>query len=240
MASDTTARRYWWMSLCGAGAAGETLDANGYLRQSIVQTAFFYDLDALNPTLAGWNCLQVFPLDGSPFGLGPNDQRPQSDLRIIVNVPGTARDTVRQVSPRQFPSAGIAAKSWYRQQRGNNGGLGKPVLDDQMLISPRTRFDLYVRRDRVVIYVNGEQRVCNDFPNSRLTMAETAVGFGQVIYHSAAEHLELRADYFDRSGQLHYLYNIPFIDQRTWDNLGVGENVAQPPDFDSGACYVSP
>ncbi|HEY8209274.1 MAG TPA: hypothetical protein VIG99_17420, partial [Myxococcaceae bacterium] len=115
VASDTTARRYWWMSVCGAATAGQTLDANGLLRSQIIQTPFFYQEDGLNPSLAGWNCLQVFPLDGSPFGLGPNDTRPQSDLRVIVNVAnGTNRDHVRQVSPNQFESDAIAPRSWYR------------------------------------------------------------------------------------------------------------------------------
>ncbi|HEY8210351.1 MAG TPA: hypothetical protein VIG99_22860, partial [Myxococcaceae bacterium] len=115
-----------------------------------------------------------------------------------------------------------------------------PVLDDQILVSPRARIDLYIRRDRLVFQVNGEQRVCNDFPNQRLTMAEGAVGFGQVIYHSAAEHLELREDFFDRTGQIYYLWNTPFVDSRTWDNLGVEEHVPEPPGFDAGACYVAP
>jgi hypothetical protein len=241
VASDTTARRYWWMFVCGAGQPGQTLDTNGLLKSQIVQTPFFYDTDGKNPSLAGWNCLQIFPLDGSPFELGPTNTRPESDLRIIVNVAnGGNADSVRQVSPNQYGSAAIAAKSWYRQQHGNGAPLGKPVLDDQMLISPRTRFDLYIRRDRAVVYVNGEQRVCNDFPNQKLTMAEGAVGFSQVIYHSAAEHLELREDFDDRTGQFYYLYDTPFVDSRTWDNLGVGEGVDSPPGFDATACYVSP
>jgi hypothetical protein len=205
-----------------------------------VQTPFFYQEDGLNPSLAGWNCLQVFPLDGTPFELPPTNKRPEADLRIIVNAGGAPnRDSVRQVSPDQYGNDNIAAKSWYRQQRGN-GALGKPVMDDQLLVAPRTRMDLYIRRDRVVAYFNGEQRVCNDFPNQRLTMAEGAVAFSQVLYHSAAEHLELREDFFDRTGQLYYLYDTPFVDSRTWDNLGVEEEVGSPPAFDAGACYVSP
>lgn len=240
VASDATARRYWWMFVCGSDTPGQTLDSNGLLREQIVQTPFFYDTDGRNPSLAGWNCLQVFPLDGSPMTLGPTDTRPESDLRIIVNASnGAERDSVRQVSPNQYRDSTVA-KSWYRQQHGNGGALGKPVLDDQMLIAPRTRMDLYVRRDRVVAYVNGEQRACNDFPNQRLTMAEGAVGFSQVLYHSAAEHLELRESFDDRSGQLYYLFNTPFVDSRTWDNLGVEEDVASPPSFDAGACFVSP
>lgn len=241
VAADTTARRYWWISICGAQSPGQTLDASGLLRAQIVQTPFFYQEDGLDPSLAGWNCLQVFPLDGSPFPLPPTNARPESDLRIVVNLAnGAARDNVRLVSPNQYGDTTIAPRSWYRQQRGNGGALGQPVLDDQMLISPRTRMDLYVRRDRAVVYVNGEQRVCNDFPNQRLTMAEGAVGFGQVLYHSAAERLELHESFDDRTGQLYYLWNTPFVDARTWDNLGVEEGVDQPPAFDAGACFVSP
>jgi hypothetical protein len=55
------------------------------------------------------------------------------------------------------------------------------------------------------MYVNGEQRLCNDFPTVALTMAEGALGFGQVLYHSAAEREEFRAPYWDRTGQRYYL-----------------------------------
>src|SRR5262249_5771397 len=36
VASDTTARRYWWMSVCGPATAGQTLDASGLLRTGLV------------------------------------------------------------------------------------------------------------------------------------------------------------------------------------------------------------
>jgi hypothetical protein len=132
---------------------------------------------------------------------------------------------------------GLLAAGWYRQ-RDAQGQLVAPILDDQMLIAPSTHYDAYIRRDRVVLFVEGEQRLCDDFPSVALTMAEGALGFGQVFYHSAAERAEFSAPYWDRTGQRYYLENTPFIDARAWDNLGYAEHVAAPPSFDASTCYV--
>ena len=88
------------------------------------------------------------------------------------------------------------------------------------------------------MYVNGEQRICNDFPTAKLTMAEAALGFGQVLYHSAAERNEFGRSYFLRTGQKYYLQNTPYIDERTWDNIGYDEHVTSPEHFDATQCYV--
>ena len=236
--SNSTSRRYWWLGLCGAPTAGATMDAQGTLRGNIILSPFFHQPDGRNPSVEGWNCLQVFPRDGWPFDLGPSDSRPESDVRVMVNVAGRpSRDSVVNVSPDQYGNPSIGAPGWYRQQRAD-GTLVGPMLDDQLLIAPRTRFDVYIRRDRVVLYANGEQRLCNDFPSHKLTMAEAAVGFGHVLYHSAAERMEFRADYWDRTGQHYYLNNTPFIDARAWDSLGYEEGVGAPEGFNSAACYV--
>ena len=78
--SDASQRRYWWMFLCGAGSAGQTVGSDGKLKGNIVQTSFFYQPDGKNPSVEGWNCLQVFPRDGSPFNLPPDNKRTQSDV----------------------------------------------------------------------------------------------------------------------------------------------------------------
>jgi hypothetical protein len=238
VASDSSQRRYWWFFLCGADTAGATMDATGKLLGNIIQTPFFYDDDGRNPVLEGWNCLQIFPRDGSPFGLDPGNTDPQTDIRVMVNkADDTARDGVTNVSPNQYGNVNIAAPSWYRRQ-GEGGALVAPILDDQLVIAPTAAFDLYVRRDRVILYVNGEQRLCNDFASNALTMAEAAVGFGQVLYHTSAEREEFFASYWLRSAQLYYLYNTPYADVRNWDDLGFTEHVAAPPVFDPSVCYA--
>jgi hypothetical protein len=241
VASNATQRRYWWLVLCGAASAGGTLDATGALKGSIIQTPFFMQDDGLNPSVEGWNCLQIFPRDGWPFGLEPSGQRPESDLGIRVNVAGGGannRTSVRDVTPDQYQSSGLP-RGWYRT-RSSSGALTGPILDDQMLIAPRTHYDIYVKRDRVIIYVNGQQKVCNIFPNAKLTMAEGALGFGQVLYHTSYERREFLYDYNDRSGQTYYLNNTPFVDARSWDNLGFGEGASLPSGFDAGPCYTAP
>lgn len=239
VASNATSRRYWWVGLCGAGEAGKTFDAEGHFAGKLINTPFFYQPDGYNVSVEGWNCLQFFPRDGSPFRLAPTDTRSESDVRVMVNKPNAAaRESVVNVSPAQYP-ASSAKPSWFRQQDAA-GTLAAPVLDDQLLISPRTRFDAYVRRDRFVLYVNGEQRLCNDFPSSALTMAEAAVAFGQVLYHSAAERLEFSRDYNDRTGQRYYLENAPYADERDWDNVGFEEDLAAPAGLDESKCYKAP
>jgi hypothetical protein len=235
--TDSTQRRYWWLFLCGADAAGGTMDAAGRLLGNIIQTPFFYQDDGLNPSIEAWNCLQVFPRDGYAFPLPPTNTNPESDVRVMVNLPDKPpHEGVVNVSPPMYPAA-IGKPSWYRQRDGA-GNLVAPMLDDQMLVAPSTHLDVYIRRDRVIFYANGEQRLCNDFPSVALTMPEAALGFGQVFYHSAAERLEFDASYWVRTGQRYYLQNTAFIDARAWDNLGFSEHVAAPAGFSPSSCFV--
>jgi hypothetical protein len=236
VASDATSRRYWWVGVCGAATAGQTFDAQNHFKGNLVQTSFFYEPDGVNTSLEKWNCLQFFPRDGSPFELGPSMKRSQSDIRVMVNKPNAPeRDNVINLSPAQYESF-EAAPSWFRMQNAT-GTLGDGMLDDQLLISPRARFDAFIKRDRMVLYVNGKQRLCNDFGNAPLTMAEAGVAWGQVLYHTAAERLEFSRDYDDRTGQRYYLENAPYVDERDWDNVGFESNVSMPADFDATQCY---
>jgi hypothetical protein len=239
VANDATSRRYWELLMCGADTAGQTMGSDGKLMGNIVQTPFFMDDDGLNPSVEGWNCLQIFPRQGWPFTLGPDNTFPQSEVRVMVNKTGNlGRSNVVNVSPAQYTNANIGPPSWFRTQDGT-GKLTGPILDDQQLIAPRTKFDMYISRNRVVMYVNGEQRICNNLGTAgKLTMAEGALGFGQVLYHSAAERQEFNASYWDRRDQRFYIENSPFIDERDWDNVGYDEHVTLPNGFDGSVCYT--
>ena len=114
---------------------------------------------------AGSFCFELTHIPGvrEPIGTwaGP------TDIGIDVLVTSTGATTPTHVSPMQTFERG-----WFLQQ--SNGVLVAPILDDQMHIAPKTHFDLYLRRDRAVLYVNGQQRMCNDFPSVSLTMADSA------------------------------------------------------------------
>jgi hypothetical protein len=236
--SDATSRRYWWVGLCGPDQAGKAFDAQNHFTGNLVQTSFFYQPDGKNTSVEGWNCLQFFARDGSPFSISTLN-RTEADMRVMVNRPDAGdRDSVVNLSPQQYKTY-EAAPSWFLQQDAT-GKLGAPVLDDQMLIAPRSRYDVYVRRDRFVMYVNGQQRICNDFPTHALTMAEAAVAFGQVLYHSEAERHDFSVSYDVRDGQRYYLENAPYADERDWDNIGYEENIGPPSNLDASQCFVAP
>jgi hypothetical protein len=180
---------------------------------------------------------------------------PESDVMVMINKPipaaglpevlGTNEQVVHgqytspvNVSPLQLdnPAGQIA---WYYQV-DSNGNPVAPLLDDQQLVSPRTKYDLYIRNNRIIMYVNGQARLCNDFttPTSTLNIADAAVGFHDVLYHSSGEFTERFVDP-DRGAAYYYRYNSPWIDKRTWDNIGFEENVAAPPsDFNPATCFV--
>ena len=234
VASNTSARRYWWWFVCGSDKRNDTLNADGTLKSPIVQSPFFYQADGRNPSVSNWNCLQLFTLDGSPFPIG--SKNPQSDMRVMINRAGIDRGSVVNVSPKQY-AVDWMPRSWYVQQDGA-GKLGGTINDDKLgLNTQRTAFDVYLSRNRIVVYVDGEQRICNDFGAQALTMHDAALGYGQVLYHSAAERNDFTRSYYDKSGQKYWLNNTPYADERTWDNIGNQQSVKLPKNFDVSKCY---
>jgi hypothetical protein len=235
--TNSTPRRYWWISLCGADTAGGTLDSNGLLTSFISLTSGFFGADGLNPSTANWNCLVVFPHDGLDAPVPTTGtSHPQSSVIVLIHkADAPQKQSAVDVSPQQINAGYFPA--WYREQHaGQVTETG--VLDDLIQTAPRTRFDLYVSRSRLVMYVNGEQRICNDFGPQKLTMAEAAVGFNDALYHSSAEHTELTDSFADRSGQLYYLNDTLFEDLHSWDNVGFEENVSTPSSFSDADCYT--
>lgn len=244
--SAVTNRRYLWFSFCGADAPGKTFDASGRVAGRMVMTPFFYQNDGLNPYVDGWNCLQVFPFEGGYYELPEGSPKPESSIRVILNraTPGDVenRDNVVNVSPNQWgawaESPACSWCGWYRTWDASHT-LGAPMLDGSLGPAPTVKLDIYVRRDRVVVYVDDEQKVCNGFPNAKLTMSDVAVGLGHVLYHSSAEQVELERDDWVRTGQRYIRTNTPWIDQRTWDDVGIEENVQLPPGLDEKTCHIS-
>jgi hypothetical protein len=129
---------------------------------------------------------------------------------------------------------------WERQIDSSGNPVGV-WLDDQMNIEQRTRFDVFIRRDQVIMYVEGQQRICQNIDASSMTMAEGALGFWHVLYHTSAEFTEIRAGYDTadpQTDQHHLMHNTPFADMRSYDNVGIRENTSAPADFDPTRCYT--
>ncbi len=250
--TNASQRRYFWLHACGADTPGETV-VDGQLapESGIYPYPFFMDPDVPSSvSTAGWNCLQWVPRGGGydemSGGGGMGRSRPQTDIRVLINeaspdltASGSQRVfTVLNVSPDMYNSGDAEySGTWLRQWDANK----RPVdvlLDNDMYIEQRTRFDVFFNRTRTVLYANGVQKICNDFESAPLTMAEAAVGLGHVLYHSAAEREEFLRDDWIRTGQYYYRHNTPFLDHRSIDNFGVRENAALPANFETGQCYA--
>lgn len=237
--SITSDRRYWWISVCGADQPGQTIAASGEPTSYLNPDSTLQAGDGNNPNLSGFNCIDVFPKNGAldsvlPLGNGTSSS-PETDVRILVY--GTGKGvTGTNVSPDQYKN-GYLTPSWYREMDGTGKLIG-PMLDQNNLYAPMTHYDLFVRRNRVVLYADGQQKLCNDFPTTLVTMSEAMVGFGQVLYHTSAEHNEIYPGNYQR-----FVYNgLKYFDRRDWDNLGFDDGV-QPPTtgvsaFNESDCYV--
>jgi hypothetical protein len=196
----------------------------------------------------------AIPSISDPSKIAAYTVHPESDVVVMINkpipagnlpeVPGTNDQVVKSavtspvnVSPMQLDNP-VGEVAWFYSV-DKNGNPAAPILDDQQLASPRTKYDLYIRNNRLIMYVNGKARLCNDFntPTTTLNMADAALGFHQVMYHSSGEFVE-RFDDPDRGAAYHYRYNSPWIDQRSWDNMGFEENTAAPSDFDPNTCFA--
>lgn len=252
--TDATLRRYFWFWACGAAQPGQTV-VSGRLapRAGVVpQPGFMNPVEGYPISLAGWNCIQLVPrngsyntLAGSPYP-GKPSARPESDIRVVLNLPsarpygGSPPDgVVLNVSPSMDGEDPALSGSWHRQWDASKKIVG-PMLDDQLYVEQRVTFDVYFNRKRLVLYANGVQKLCNDYTRNRLSMAEAAIGVGHVLYHSSAEREDLMRDDWIATAQNHYLHNLSMLDQRSFDNFGVREGASLPGGFSEGACYDPP
>jgi hypothetical protein len=247
----TTARRYPWLSICGADAPGHTIKADGTPAFHLAVDSSLQLADGNNPNTAGFNCVMLFSKDGNylfelPAGDGTSSP-PETDMRVLIYKQGAGITGVN-VAPDIYKNGWIPP-SWFRTVNAAGEVTGR-MIDLQNLAAPTSHFDVFMRRGRVVVYVDGQQKLCNDFDASLTTMSEAMVGFGQVLYHTAAEHNDdlapsTRTDEANAASprSRHVYDNLRFFDRRDWDNLGFESGVALPTTgpsaFDESACYRS-
>lgn len=107
-----------------------------------------------------------------------------------------------------------------------------------------THYDVFVRPDRLVFYINGRQSYCADLGAHPLTMGYGMPIYGNVLYHSSADiltsyvGLEGGAD-TAVGGSFQYVMNTPWTSTGVWDAIGQSEMIDIPPQFafDPGACF---
>ena len=246
-----TSRRYFNLALCGSDTAGQTYANGRPLTAPIPRPAFMDDEGISRTNPLGWNCLYLVPRGPGYYEVAGGDlASAHSDTSMKVTVMPThpAPTTTNEYDTGE-PANGLALqfgpdqdsafpRQWERAINSSKAPSG-PWLDDVLDVWRRTKFDVFIRRDRLVVFVNGEQRLCTSLAARPLTMAEGALGFWQVLYHSSAEFLEMRNHQSwanPLTGSSHIINNTPFIDARAWDNVGFREDVELPADYDAGRC----
>ena len=244
-----TARRYEQFALCGSDQVGQTYVGEIPATAPVPRPGFMNAADTARTNPLGWNCLYLTPR-GPGYGSVPGgDPNTHSDTTLRVTVVKThpapkSVDEYNGVHVTAFATEygptqeAPFPRTWERQVDAGKNPVG-PWLDDQQNVWLRTKFDIFVSRSRVVVYVNGQARLCSNFA-SPLTMAEGALGLWHVMYHTSAEFTEMRsADVSSnqQTGQHHLLHNTPFGDLRNWDNVGFHENASLPAGFDPAACF---
>jgi hypothetical protein len=248
---NETPRRYENLALCGSDTIGQTYTGDTLAAAPYPQPGFMNEIGTTPTNVLGWNCLTLVGR-GAGYGVLPGgDIVSHADTSLKITVvrthPAPAPGEYRAVTLDPYTTAYGPSQEpdfyllWERQidDSGNPVGVW---LDDQMHIWQRTRFDVYINRSQVVEYVAGQQRICQNLDPTAITMAEAAVGFWHILYHTSAEFVEIRQDGESdnpSTDQHHVMHNTPFADERSYDNVGIQENVALPAAFDSALCFTA-
>jgi hypothetical protein len=259
--SGATGRRYWHWMMCGAADVTTLVDpATNIPRIRPLLRPDFFLANGTNPTEpAGPNepltvshrreCLNVFHrATGNPdtpkLPDGSDGPRPNQEMIVTINPEGLARGVIN-LAPAVFDRGyGENAFRWRLDAAGRYAG---PLIEPFDQQQPLTHYDIFTRKDRVVIFINGRQGVCINLASRPLTMNYGLMIYGQVLYHSDAEYGEnyvpeipASNPYQTPQGSFHLSMNTAAADSRAWDAVGHTEKIGIPPPFvfDASLCTV--
>jgi hypothetical protein len=106
-----------------------------------------------------------------------------------------------------------------------------------------THYDVFVRPDRLILFINGRQSYCADLSAHPLTMSYGMPIYGNVLYHSTADistsYVGLEGTGKAIGGSFDYVMNTPWTTTGVWDAIGQSEKIDIPTQFtfDPAACF---
>ncbi len=256
--SGATGRRYWHWMMCGAGDVNTLVDpATNVPRIRPLLRSDFFIANGVNPTEPAdgetltanhrRECLSVFHrATGNPetprLPDGSDGPRPNQEMIVTLNPEGRARGVIN-LAPAAFDRGyGENAFRWLLDAVGRYAG---PLIEPFDQQQPLTHYDIFTRKDRVAIFVNGRQGACINLAARPLAMNFGLIVYGQVLYHSDAEYGEYYVPerpannpYQAPYGSFHLSMNTVAADSRAWDAIGHTEKIAIPPlfNFDPALC----
>jgi hypothetical protein len=269
--SDASGRRYWVWMMCGANSREELVDAGNVPRFTPVLDSFFYDpkgtfpnsgsgknptsrhanepvTETGNPNRYDKECISLAQLGAQqyfgprPAGSEQNWLEPVSQLRLVLNPKGTTQGIINLAPDGTGDSNPSNPGIWFKLDKDKK--YAGPLLEPFDQLAPLTHFDVFVRKDRVVLFINGRQAFCSDFKNRKLESQYMLPIYGNVLYHTSAEYKEQYQ--YDPSvpagqtGLFQYFLNTPIADTRAWDSVGQSQNLEIPAlfKFDEAACFA--
>jgi hypothetical protein len=256
--SGATGRRYWHWMMCGADNADTLIDpATGAPRVRHLLRPAFYDPGGINPTTPLFNepttafhnreCLQLLQLaasnpDTPKRADGSDAPLPNQTLLAVMN-PAQSTSGVINLTPAVFDRGyGTPTINWRLDANNQYAG---PIIEPFDQQQPLTHFDIFVRKNRVVLFINGRQAHCWDLAQRPLTMQVGHIVYGQVLYHSDAEVDEYfypartaNTPWRPPMASFHTSLNTVAADHRAWDAVGHAQQLAIPAlfNFDVGLC----
>ena len=97
---------------------------------------------------------------------------------------------------------------------------------------------MVLRRDGLVVFINGRQGFCVDLSAHPLTMNYGLVTYGDLLYHSALEWQEVSNV---NAALYHHQLNAPSASSRVWDAIYESDSFTDiPPEFatfNPAACF---
>jgi hypothetical protein len=247
--SDASHRRYWTWTICGAATREELVNTTTHvalIRPIVTENAFTPGganptsrLGPLQAATAPKECLSIIQ-EGRP-------EAPRSD----GNVRSSGRITA-QIHPAGLANGIIALGNnmtdhpapngptslGFRYKTDNKGNYLAPLIEPWDQAQPLTHFDVFLRRDRLVVFINGRQGFCVDMSSHPLTMNYGMVSYGDLIYHSALEWQEVSNV---NAALYQHQLNAPIASSRVWDAIYESDNFSNvPPQFatyDPTACF---
>jgi hypothetical protein len=107
-----------------------------------------------------------------------------------------------------------------------------PMIEPHDQLSPLVQYDIFVRPDRLVVFIDGRQGFCVDMSEVPLTMKSAMIGYGDLIYHSSVEYQEVSDGATNKDSQLYQLLmNTPIASSRVWDGISHSDQIDLPAGF---------
>lgn len=262
--SEATQRRYWTWSLCGAQTPEELQDPTTHaykIRPIFNESAFatalptqglYADNPSMpNPRLGTLSVAGAQNVKAKECLSIAEDGQPEYPVTTRVRTSGVIR---AQIHPLGYAKGIIPlgnnvtdngnSPKGFRFKVDSSGKYAGPMIEPFDQLAPLTHYDVFVRPDRVVFFVNGRQGFCVDLTDRPLTMKYGMVTYGDLLYHSSLEWEGIASPQRDglpmRASQLyHTVLNSPIATSRAWDVIGEADKVdipAQFPTFDASQC----